>query len=88
MVSLQCARSHDSHGCGLNVNCSSVLLEKRKLDGNSITSLNKRYKESSEHVDVDAFNTDVISRIVHEFYEKKVSNTGQAVAGSDRENVI
>ena len=30
-----------------------VLLEKRKLDGSSFTSPNKRYKESRERVDVD-----------------------------------
>ena len=35
------------------------------------TSPNKRYKESRERVDVVAFDTDAISRTVHEFYEKK-----------------
>ena len=48
-----------------------VLLEKRKLDGSSFTSANKRYKESRERVDVDAFDTDAIRRTVHKFYEKK-----------------
>ena len=66
-----------------------VLLEKRKLDGSSFTSPNKRYKESRERVDVGAFDTDAIRRTVHEFYEKKrVSNTGQAIAGSEGEDVI
>ena len=45
-----------------------VLLEKRKLDGSSFTSSNKRYKESREYLDVDAFDTNAIRRIVHEFY--------------------
>ena len=48
-----------------------VLLEKRKLDGSSFTSPNKRYTESREHVDVDAFDTDGIHRTVYEFYDKK-----------------
>ena len=43
----------------------------KKLDGSSFTSPNKRYKESRERVDVDAFDTDAIRRTVHEFYEKK-----------------
>ena len=51
------------------VNC--VLLEKRKLDGTSVTSPNKRYKESRERVNIDASDTDPIHRTVHEFYEKK-----------------
>ena len=67
-----------------------VLLEKRKLDGSSFTSPNKRYKESRERVDVDAFDTDAIRRTVHEFYEKKEYPTlGQAAiaAGSEGEDV-
>ena len=51
------------------VNC--VILEKRKLDGSSFISPNKRYTESREHVDVDAFVTDSIHRTVYEFYDKK-----------------
>ena len=47
-----------------------VLLEKRKLDGSSFTSPNKRYTESRERVDVDAFDTDGIPRTVYEFYDK------------------
>ena len=46
-------------------------LEKRKLDGSSFTSPNKRQKESRERVDIDAFDTDAIRRTVHAFYEKK-----------------
>ena len=46
------------------VNC--VLLEKRKLDGSSFTSPNKRYKESRVRLDVVAFDTDAICRTVHE----------------------
>ena len=48
-----------------------VLLEKRNLDGSFFTSPNKRYKESRERVDVDAFDTDAIRHTIHEFYEKK-----------------
>ena len=86
----QCTRPSPSFRAGyarLTVNC--VLLEKRKLDGSYFTLPNKRYKESRECVDVDAFDTDAIRRTVHEFHEKKrVSNTGQAIAGSEGEDII